>query len=35
MGLDRKRLMERRAAMRAAGHWRDETLLDHLAGSLP
>jgi cyclohexanecarboxylate-CoA ligase len=25
------RLLARRAAMRAAGHWRDETLLDHLA----
>ncbi|WP_137125504.1 cyclohexanecarboxylate-CoA ligase [Roseomonas sp. HF4] len=31
MDTDRDRLAARRAAMRAAGHWRDETLLDHLA----
>lgn len=31
MDTQRDRLAARRAAMRAAGHWRDETLLDHLA----
>ncbi|GAA0596487.1 hypothetical protein GCM10009416_38550 [Craurococcus roseus] len=31
MDIDRKRLAGRRPAMRAEGHWRDETLLDHLA----
>lgn len=31
MDFDRERLLERRPAMRAEGHWRDETLLDHLA----
>lgn len=30
MQVDRERLLARRAAMRAHGHWRDETLLDHL-----
>jgi cyclohexanecarboxylate-CoA ligase len=31
MELDQKRLLQRRAAMRAEGHWRDDTLLDFLA----
>lgn len=31
MEFDRTRLLARRPAMRAEGHWRDETLLDHLA----
>ncbi|MBR0659069.1 cyclohexanecarboxylate-CoA ligase [Neoroseomonas oryzicola] len=31
MEVQKERLLARRAAMRAAGHWRDETLLDHLA----
>ncbi|WP_287787794.1 cyclohexanecarboxylate-CoA ligase [Acidiphilium sp.] len=31
MEIDRERLLARREAMRAAAHWRDETLLDHLA----
>lgn len=31
MEYDRARLAQRRETMRARGHWRDETLLDHLA----
>ncbi|WP_135468012.1 cyclohexanecarboxylate-CoA ligase [Crenalkalicoccus roseus] len=31
MAFEPNRLPARREAMRAAGHWRDETLLDHLA----
>ncbi|GGG34019.1 cyclohexanecarboxylate-CoA ligase [Caldovatus sediminis] len=31
MEFERNRLLARRQAMRAAQHWRDETLLDHLA----
>ncbi len=34
VGTPNDRLSKRRAAMTAAGHWRDETLLDHLGRAL-
>jgi len=34
VGTPNDRLSKRSAAMTAAGHWRDETLLDHLGRAL-